>query len=116
MDSKKPMYSPLVKLLSEEFPQAEDVLDVFKRASKKRISLDYPGFENQFHTLLRKANLSFIQLKELNSYMNRGTAYFEQRRERKDDEKIWGSLATYVYHNTAIEEAREKANSKKPAN
>jgi len=35
------LYSPLVELLSDELPLAEDVLDVFKRASRKVISLNH---------------------------------------------------------------------------
>lgn len=112
--NKESMYSPLAELLSDELPQAEEVLDVFKRASKKGISLNHLGFENKFHTLLSKANLSSRQLKELNKYMKRGAQYFN-RRHKKINEGIWGGLATYVYHSALIEEAREKA-PKKPTN
>ena len=105
--NNKPMYSPLVKLLSDELPQAKEVLDVFKRASKKGISLNHLGFKNKFYTLLDKANLSSEQLKELNKYMKRGAQYFNTRHE-KINEDIWGGLATYVYHNIFIEKAKEK--------
>ena len=105
------MYSPLVELLFNELPQAEEVLDVFKRASKKGISLNHLGFKNQFYTLLSKANLSSRQLKELNKYMKRGAQYFNKRHE-EINEGIWSGLATYVYHSALIEEAREKAPKK----
>jgi len=47
--------------------------------------------------------------------MNAGTQYFNKRNDELN-EGIWQSLATYVFHSAAIEEARERATSKKQPN
>jgi len=103
----KQKYFPLTKLLETPLPTAEAVLDVFKRASRKGISLEVFS-ELDFLDLFDKVDdfLSLEQTQTLKQYLKNGENYCKKR-GRDEDSQLYGGLSVYVHNMIASKLAQK---------